>query len=96
MLKAGAQLSEIELFEWLKDRMPYFALPRYIEFRSSAAGQCGRSGAQVSTARRGCHRGYLGPRERRRQLGQAITLLAPSGFGRGHSGLFSVLGEFRF
>ena len=33
VLKADAQLSEIELFEWLKDRMPYFALPRYIEFR---------------------------------------------------------------
>jgi len=33
VLKQGGRLAEAELFEWLKDRMPYFALPRYIEFR---------------------------------------------------------------
>lgn len=31
----GAELSELELFEWMKDRVPYFALPRYIEFRDA-------------------------------------------------------------
>jgi crotonobetaine/carnitine-CoA ligase len=31
----GTTLSELELFEWAKERVPYFALPRYIEFRES-------------------------------------------------------------
>jgi crotonobetaine/carnitine-CoA ligase len=35
VLSKGAQLSPEELFEWSKDRVPYFALPRYIEFRSA-------------------------------------------------------------
>jgi crotonobetaine/carnitine-CoA ligase len=29
----GAQLSEEELLRWAVDRVPYFALPRYVEFR---------------------------------------------------------------
>ncbi len=29
----GATLTEVELFEWARERVPYFALPRYIEFR---------------------------------------------------------------
>ncbi|MEI7624104.1 MAG: AMP-binding protein [Actinomycetes bacterium] len=32
-LVAGATLSEEELFLWCVDQLPYFALPRYIEFR---------------------------------------------------------------
>ncbi|GAA5063642.1 crotonobetaine/carnitine-CoA ligase [Thermocatellispora tengchongensis] len=35
VLVPGAGLSERELFEWAKDRIPYFALPRYIEFRDA-------------------------------------------------------------
>lgn len=33
VLETGATLTEAELFEWSKERVPYFALPRYIEFR---------------------------------------------------------------
>ena len=33
-LKEGAALTPEELFLWCVDRLPYFALPRYIEFRS--------------------------------------------------------------
>lgn len=33
VLVPGASLDEAELFEWSKERVPYFALPRYIEFR---------------------------------------------------------------
>ena len=33
VLLEGSSLTEEELFEWAKDRVPYFALPRYIEFR---------------------------------------------------------------
>jgi crotonobetaine/carnitine-CoA ligase len=33
-LKEGADLSEEELFRWCIDELPYFALPRYIEFRA--------------------------------------------------------------
>jgi crotonobetaine/carnitine-CoA ligase len=32
--KEGATLTEEELFLWCVDQLPYFALPRYIEFRS--------------------------------------------------------------
>jgi crotonobetaine/carnitine-CoA ligase len=34
-VKDGADLDEETLFRWCVDRLPYFALPRYIEFRSS-------------------------------------------------------------
>ncbi|MGX7727547.1 AMP-binding protein [Rhodococcus sp. 5G237] len=33
VLEDQATLDHLELFEWLTDRLPYFALPRYIEFR---------------------------------------------------------------
>jgi crotonobetaine/carnitine-CoA ligase len=33
-LKAGAQLNEEELFHWCVDKLPYFAVARYIEFRA--------------------------------------------------------------
>ena len=33
-LKADAALTEEELFRWCIDQLPYFALPRYIEFRA--------------------------------------------------------------
>jgi crotonobetaine/carnitine-CoA ligase len=32
-IQEGASLTEEELFRWCVDRLPYFALPRYIEFR---------------------------------------------------------------
>jgi len=32
-LEEGADLTEEDLFRWCIDRLPYFALPRYIEFR---------------------------------------------------------------
>ena len=34
-LAEGAALTEEELFRWCVDRLPYFALPRYVEFRAS-------------------------------------------------------------
>jgi crotonobetaine/carnitine-CoA ligase len=33
-VKDGAALTEEELFRWCVDQLPYFALPRYIEFRA--------------------------------------------------------------
>jgi carnitine-CoA ligase len=33
-VKDGASVSEEELFRWCVDQLPYFALPRYIEFRA--------------------------------------------------------------
>jgi carnitine-CoA ligase len=33
-VKEGATVSEEELFRWCVDQLPYFALPRYIEFRA--------------------------------------------------------------
>ena len=34
-VKEGASLSEEELFQWCIDELPYFAVPRYIEFRDA-------------------------------------------------------------
>jgi crotonobetaine/carnitine-CoA ligase len=34
-VKEGASLTEEELFRWCIDELPYFALPRYIEFRDA-------------------------------------------------------------
>jgi len=33
-LAGGASLSEEELFRWCIEELPYFALPRYVEFRA--------------------------------------------------------------
>jgi crotonobetaine/carnitine-CoA ligase len=33
-VKEGASVTEEELFRWAVDQLPYFALPRYIEFRT--------------------------------------------------------------
>jgi crotonobetaine/carnitine-CoA ligase len=33
-LKDGADLTEEALFRWCVDELPYFALPRYVEFRA--------------------------------------------------------------
>ena len=33
-VKEGVTLTEEELFRWCIDQLPYFALPRYIEFRA--------------------------------------------------------------
>lgn len=35
VLAPGATLSEEALFHWCSDKVPYYALPRYIEFRAS-------------------------------------------------------------
>jgi crotonobetaine/carnitine-CoA ligase len=34
-VKQGADLREEDLFRWCIDQLPYFCLPRYIEFRAS-------------------------------------------------------------
>jgi crotonobetaine/carnitine-CoA ligase len=33
-VKEGADVTEEALFRWCIDQLPYFAMPRYIEFRS--------------------------------------------------------------
>ena len=35
VLKPGARVSEEALCRWAIERVPYFAVPRYIEFRDS-------------------------------------------------------------
>jgi crotonobetaine/carnitine-CoA ligase len=34
VLVPGSTLTPAELFDWSKDHLPYFALPRYVEFRA--------------------------------------------------------------
>ena len=33
ILQDGAQVSEEDLCRWMAERVPYFAIPRYVEFR---------------------------------------------------------------
>ena len=46
-------VSEAELFEWCIDELPYFALPRYIEFRDELPRSPVGPRAQARAARRG-------------------------------------------
>jgi crotonobetaine/carnitine-CoA ligase len=34
VLREGADVSEVDVFRWSVDRLPYFAMPRYVEFRA--------------------------------------------------------------
>ncbi|MHA1130613.1 MAG: AMP-binding protein [Candidatus Helarchaeota archaeon] len=36
VLKEGQDLTEIQLLDFMKDKLPYFALPRYLEFKTEA------------------------------------------------------------
>ncbi len=74
-LKAGAELDPETLFRWCIEHLPYFALPRYIEFRDSAATVACRSGPQAGAASRGCHAHHLGRRRIRHHLREAVTPL---------------------
>ena len=64
-LKEGATITEEELFRWCIDELPYFALPRYIEFRAELPRSPVGPGAQARAARRGRDRDHLGRRGRR-------------------------------
>ena len=35
VLRPGSVLAEVDLFHWSADSVPYYALPRYIEFRDA-------------------------------------------------------------
>ena len=35
MLREGAKLTELELCRWAIDQLPYYAVPRYFEFRAA-------------------------------------------------------------
>ena len=72
-VKEGATLTEEELFRWCIDQLPYFALPRYIEFRDALPAEPGGPRPQARAARRGCDRGDLGRRGRRDHLRAPLT-----------------------
>ncbi len=69
----GSTLTADELFRWCIDELPYFALPRYIEFRSRAAAQPGRTGAQARPARRRRHSRHVGRRRLGHHLREALS-----------------------
>ena len=74
VLNPEATLTEEELCAWVVERVPYFAVPRYIEFRDDLPAQPGRPGAQVPAARRGRDRGDLGPGAERLHLRAPVTV----------------------
>ena len=68
VLQDGAELTEEELCRWMAERVPYFAIPRYVEFRDDLPRNPVGPGAQVPAPRRGRDPGDLGPRGGRRRL----------------------------
>ena len=63
-VKEGLTISEEALFRWCIDELPYFALPRYIEFRAelprSPVGRVlQRLGINLSRSKIFCRQGQL-------------------------------------
>ena len=78
-------VTEEELFRWCIDQLPYFALPRYIEFRAELPPQPGGASAQAHVARRRGDRDDVGRGCRRHHLRQALSRRVPfaDAHGRG-------------
>ena len=72
-LQAGSTVNEADLFRFCVAELPYFALPRYIEFRARTAPQPGRAGAQASAPRRRPHPHHVVRRRFRHHLREALN-----------------------
>ena len=72
-LKEGATLTEEELFRWAIDQLPYFALPRYIEFRAELPRSPVGRVLKRELRDEGRHGRHLGRRDLRGDLRQAMT-----------------------
>ena len=73
VLQEGATVTEEELCRWSVDQVPYFAVPRYIEFRTDLPRNPVGSRPQVRAARRRRHRRDLGPRSVRLHVREALS-----------------------
>ena len=62
VLRPGEKLAYEALLDYCQPRMPYFAVPRYLEFVECAAGDRKRQGHQIQAARTRHHRRDVGPR----------------------------------
>ena len=51
VLQPGAALTPVELLDYCSPRMPYFAVPRFLEFVAGAADDGERQGAEIPPAR---------------------------------------------
>ena len=74
ILHPGRTLTEAELIAFCEPRLPYFAVPRYLEFVERAAEHRERQGAEIQAARARRDRQNLGPRGRRRAPQASMTL----------------------
>ena len=71
--KEGATVTEEELFRWCIDQLPYFALPRYVEFRTELPRSPGRPRAEAHVARRRRDADDLGRGSGRSDLREEVT-----------------------
>ena len=78
-VKEGAAVTEEELFRWCVDQLPYFALPRYIEFRAELPRSPVGRVLKRDLRAEGVTAVHLGRRGRRHHLRAAVA----SGHGQG-------------
>ena len=78
VLVAGATLSEEDLCRWCAERVPYFAIPRYIEFRADLPRNPVGRVLKYELRDDGVTADDLGPRGRRRHVRAPLSgKLAP-------------------
>ena len=78
VLREGSAPDPGELLDWCTERMPYFAVPRYLRVMDHAAEDAHRAGAQGGAARGRGHPGHLRPLARMSgdlDLGEAVDYI---------------------
>ena len=92
VLRAGQRVDPAELAAFCEPRLPYFAIPRYIERAGRPAAHRERQGAEVQAARARRHPRHLGtPATRRAHDTQSGTAMNIVCIGGGPAGLYFAL-----
>ena len=84
-------MSEEDLFRWCIDQLPYFALPRYIEFRDALPRSPVGRVLKRELRDEGVTAGDLGRRDGRHHLRAALSRGAGPGLATLPDGLYSVV-----
>ena len=83
ILKQDATLTEAELFLWCVDQLPYFALPRYIEFREELPRSPVGRVLKRELRAEGATPDHLGPGEVRDHVREEVAGEVTAGVGVG-------------
>ena len=79
VLKPGCKLSPEELIAFSEPRLPYFAVPRYLEFMSELPSTESGKVQKYKLRERGVTDTDLGPRPREPQARTLMTAISPAG-----------------